>query len=527
MIRKMLYYILIYFFVGFGFDVCDGSKKEAELYRKLLKDYNHMVRPVRNPKKTITVTMKVFLQQVLMVDAKHQMVEINAWLKYVWTDYRLRWQPVDYDNITSVRFEGEDQIWQPDILLYNRYIEDEQESFDSTYKTNTVVYSDGVINWIPPGNFKISCKMDIMLFPFDEQICHMKFGSWTYHGFALDLQMDIGENAEPGADLSTYISNGEWHLIQAPAMREEQFFKCCKEPYPTIKFYLHLRRRTFYYIFNVVLPTLLVSFMSLLAFCLPATDLSEKIGLQTTILLSVCFFLTILSEMTPTTSEAVPLLGVFFSALTFIIAMSTTFTILVLNIRYRQITNHHMAGLFRRIFLDFLPWIMMMRRPDHKFRSCESHRIDQSNRCVQCVKNAELKGILRGDSETLLRPDALGLKLDRKVGDGLFIQKRCEIHEQRRNEKFESAMKACEMAIKEEANDMTHILITTIRMYESVVGQISRIRKRIVLKRRRKEIQEEWKFAAMAVDRFCLVVFSIVLVTCCLIFVTVPPIQII
>lgn len=142
------------------------------------------MRPVRNPKKALTVTMKVFIQQVLTVDAKHQMIEVNAWLKYVislfcvisettsfkvWTDFRLRWNPLDYDNITSVRFFGEDQIWQPDILLYNRYIEEfdsrlvsqksvcfsEQESFDITYKTNAIAYSDGVINWIPPGIFKV------------------------------------------------------------------------------------------------------------------------------------------------------------------------------------------------------------------------------------------------------------------------------------------------------------------------------------------------------------------------------------
>lgn len=38
---------------------------------------------------------------------------------------------------------------------------------------------------------QLSCKMDITLFPFDEQICFMKFGSWTYHGFALDLRLDV------------------------------------------------------------------------------------------------------------------------------------------------------------------------------------------------------------------------------------------------------------------------------------------------------------------------------------------------
>lgn len=36
---------------------------------------------------------------------------------------------------------------------------------------------------MPPGIFKSTCKIDITWFPFDDQRCEMKFGSWTYDGF--------------------------------------------------------------------------------------------------------------------------------------------------------------------------------------------------------------------------------------------------------------------------------------------------------------------------------------------------------
>ena len=57
------------------------------------------------------------------------------------------------------------------------------ESFDSTYATNVVVTSAGLCTYIPPGIFKSSCPIDITWFPFDDQNCEMKFGSWTYNGF--------------------------------------------------------------------------------------------------------------------------------------------------------------------------------------------------------------------------------------------------------------------------------------------------------------------------------------------------------
>lgn len=43
----------------------------------------------------------------------------------------------------------------------------------------------------PTGIFKSTCKIDITWFPFDDQRCEMKFGSWTYDGFQVSVQEAI------------------------------------------------------------------------------------------------------------------------------------------------------------------------------------------------------------------------------------------------------------------------------------------------------------------------------------------------
>lgn len=40
-------------------------------------------------------------------------------LQQEWNDYKLRWKPSDYDNVTSIRVPSE-LIWVPDIVLYNK-----------------------------------------------------------------------------------------------------------------------------------------------------------------------------------------------------------------------------------------------------------------------------------------------------------------------------------------------------------------------------------------------------------------------
>ncbi len=61
-----------------------------------------------------------------------------------------------------------------------------------------VVSSDGTVLWIPMSIYKSTCSIDITHFPFDRQTCFMKYGSWTYDGFKLDLDFYDGLQVSMG-----------------------------------------------------------------------------------------------------------------------------------------------------------------------------------------------------------------------------------------------------------------------------------------------------------------------------------------
>lgn len=50
--------------------------------------------------------------------------------------------------------------------------------------------------------------------------------------------------------------------------------------HPTLHFYFYIRRRTLYYGFNLIMPGLIISVMTILGFTLPP-DAGEKITLGT------------------------------------------------------------------------------------------------------------------------------------------------------------------------------------------------------------------------------------------------------
>lgn len=52
-----------------------------------------------------------------------------------------------------------------------------------TTMTKAILNYTGKVTWTPPAIFKSSCEIDVRYFPFDQQTCFMKFGSWTYDGF--------------------------------------------------------------------------------------------------------------------------------------------------------------------------------------------------------------------------------------------------------------------------------------------------------------------------------------------------------
>ncbi|VDO76715.1 unnamed protein product [Onchocerca flexuosa] len=94
---------------------------ELRLRNDLMHNYNPLERPVERSDDPVVVTLGVIFQQIIDLNERQEKLEINAWLKYNWKDTKLRWDPLEYENITDLRHPA-GTIWQPDILLYNRYL---------------------------------------------------------------------------------------------------------------------------------------------------------------------------------------------------------------------------------------------------------------------------------------------------------------------------------------------------------------------------------------------------------------------
>uniref|UniRef100_A0A672SP07 Neurotransmitter-gated ion-channel transmembrane domain-containing protein n=1 Tax=Sinocyclocheilus grahami TaxID=75366 RepID=A0A672SP07_SINGR len=87
-----------------------------------------------------------------------------------------------------------------------------------------------------------------------------------------------------------------------------------------------------FYIFNLLLPCFLISFLAPLGFYLPA-DSGEKVSLGVTVLLALTVFQMMVAESMPP-SESVPLIGKYYVATMTMVTASTALTIFIMNIHF-------------------------------------------------------------------------------------------------------------------------------------------------------------------------------------------------
>ncbi|XP_059468633.1 neuronal acetylcholine receptor subunit alpha-10-like [Neocloeon triangulifer] len=331
--------------------VVHGSADESEyrLTRHLMTDYDASVRPVENSSLPLKVSISIALHNIIDVDEKNQILTTNCWMSYTWMDHHLKWNASEFAGIKVVRIPHK-QVWTPDIILYDNA--DSQYS-RAVISTNVIVYSDGKMLLLSHGIFHSTCDINVEYFPFDVQSCQMKWASWSYDGNQIDLEL-IREHG----DVSNYQPNGEFDLISYEAERHEKIYTCCPEPYPDITYTIRIRRRPLFYVFNLILPCMLINAIALLVFYVPAES-GEKVTLGISALLSTTVFLMTIRESLPPT-EKTPLISVYYGVSICLVSFACGLSVISLNVYHRGVHGIRVPMWVKRLVLGPLARIVFM-----------------------------------------------------------------------------------------------------------------------------------------------------------------------
>nr|XP_006819216.1 PREDICTED: neuronal acetylcholine receptor subunit alpha-10-like [Saccoglossus kowalevskii] len=153
----------------------------------------------------------------------------------------------------------------PDCFVNPSRSADAHDYAESIKASNCLVQHNGWVSlWSRPTVLKSTCKIDVKYFPFDKQQCRLKFGSWTYNGEQINLNQHA---VKP--DLTNLVPNEQWDLLYAITTRHSMRYECCPDTYHDVTFLVGLERKPLYYIYNLIMPCVLLSALSLLGFFMP------------------------------------------------------------------------------------------------------------------------------------------------------------------------------------------------------------------------------------------------------------------
>ena len=167
------------------------------------------------------------------------------------------------------------------------------------------IRNNGLVTWIPGGQWITECAVNMKLFPFDTQTCNVTFINWVYKA-ALQYRM-----RNPGKiRLDVYSPNREWDLVKATSntsILRIEFDGNLTMTLSTAMFSLELRRSSGYYVLNLIVPSMTLSLISVLMFWLPPNS-GERVSFGITILLSFSVTMLMMSDVTPKSGSDMPIL---------------------------------------------------------------------------------------------------------------------------------------------------------------------------------------------------------------------------
>ncbi|CAF3718419.1 unnamed protein product [Rotaria socialis] len=195
-----------------------GGQHERRLLKHLFIKQQHdpLERPTKNDSESVSVHLAFSFINLIDFDIKNNVLITKFWMTQTWQDYSMTWKPQLYGNIDAIRIPTT-KIWLPDIVLYNSV----DENYDNYMKTNAVVAHTGQILYVSPRIFKSTCSFNTSSF----QIVRINITTSTNT-----------------IDLSSYVINNKWKLIDSYMTLNEVKYECCPQAYLSVVLTIKIRR---------------------------------------------------------------------------------------------------------------------------------------------------------------------------------------------------------------------------------------------------------------------------------------------
>ncbi|XP_067658363.1 neuronal acetylcholine receptor subunit alpha-2-like [Haliotis asinina] len=296
-------------------------KNESQLFKDIFRNYDPLVWPNQNNSPNWNIDVWMSINSLVDLNEKDQVLSLSAMFDLTWKEPLLKWDPKEYN--TEVIYVPTDMLWLPDVIVQNAV-----SNYGQIGNRNLKVYleSTGTIIWFPGDFYETYCKVDVRHYPFDTQYCKLILQPLSCEKKIVNLDLAT----EPVLRMN-YDENGEWELLEIVPDKVWQH----RSRHFRVEFTLHMKRKTLFYIVNMILPIVFLSLLNSLVFALPANS-GEKITLCISVMLSYAVFLTLVNDALPENSDGVCYFSAYLATEIFLSMTATIVTVVNLALHHQD-----------------------------------------------------------------------------------------------------------------------------------------------------------------------------------------------
>ena len=268
----------------------------------------------------VKISVDFELKSILEVDEVQGTITTAGSLRVIWKDHRLVWDPAIHNGFKDI-YVPQEKIWRPDLVLDNGI---EKSCELGGRKVLLTVTQVGEVEWELFEVLTSQCEIEMTYFPYDKQTCDITFKVQSY------FEDDVNVH---GAlfDIDYSYSNSIWDIESKTA----DVGTAGEKIRSFVSFRLNLKRKPIFFFVNIILPIVIVGFISNTVFIIPAST-GEKTGFSVTIFLSFAVYLTIVSDQLPKNSDKIALVNIYIVVEVFLSVITLIITAVQVRIASRR-----------------------------------------------------------------------------------------------------------------------------------------------------------------------------------------------
>jgi hypothetical protein len=236
----------------------------------------------------IKIYFYVFVVDIQKIDGAGQNFAANVYVRLRWRDNRLA-------HKGSVRKVPLEEIWNPRVIIANRV-----GPVHMSLPEVVEIGSDGTVTYHQRFIGSLSQPLKLSKFPFDQHDFTIHFLATGYSLNEIEFIPDnsIAGSPIPGGGIYHQISLPDWYILKYRV--EARAYEPIKDNKSAgFVFEFTAKRAAIYYIWQVIIPLILIVMMAWGAFYIDPTNAGAQIGIATSSMLTLIAYRFMLGQLIP------------------------------------------------------------------------------------------------------------------------------------------------------------------------------------------------------------------------------------